>query len=115
MATDSGDISKTRPPHIGRYRLTKTLGRGAMGVVYLGYDEAIDRQVAIKTIHRALLEGEDGADGAKHDVAASHPLQHRIDAPIERHIPARPVRGVGTSTASRNPTARPMMHCERVG
>ncbi len=62
MTTDSGDISKTRPPHIGRYRLIKTLGRGAMWVVYLGYDEAIDRQVAIKTIHRALLEGEDGAE-----------------------------------------------------
>ena len=45
MSTDGGEISKTRPPHVGRYRLTKTLGRGAMGVVYLGYDEAIDRQV----------------------------------------------------------------------
>ncbi|MBK7543426.1 MAG: serine/threonine protein kinase [Candidatus Competibacteraceae bacterium] len=61
MVDDSGDISKTRPPRIGRYRLTKTLGRGAMGVVYLGYDEAIDRQVAIKTIHRTLLESDDGA------------------------------------------------------
>ena len=62
MNGDSGDISKTRPPRIGRYTLSKTLGRGAMGVVYLGYDEAIDRQVAIKTIHRSLLEGDDGAE-----------------------------------------------------
>ncbi|MEI2619585.1 MAG: serine/threonine-protein kinase [Candidatus Nanopelagicales bacterium] len=51
-----------RPPRIGRYQLTSTLGRGAMGVVYLGYDEAIDRQVAIKTIHRTLLEGADGTE-----------------------------------------------------
>lgn len=62
MNGDSGDISKTRPPRIGRYQLSKTLGRGAMGVVYLGYDEGIDRQVAIKTIHRSLLEGDDGAE-----------------------------------------------------
>ena len=60
--TSGGDTSGLHPPRIGRYQLTRTIGRGAMGVVYLGYDEAIDRQVAVKTIHRALLDGEDGAE-----------------------------------------------------
>jgi predicted Ser/Thr protein kinase len=60
--SDSGDISGTLPPRIGRYRVIGLLGRGAMGVVYLGKDEAIDRRVAIKTLHRRLLSGEDGAE-----------------------------------------------------
>lgn len=60
--TESGETSGTRPSIIGRYRVVSVIGRGAMGVVYLGYDEAIDRQVAIKTIHRRLLESEDGTE-----------------------------------------------------
>ncbi|KAB2931232.1 MAG: serine/threonine protein kinase [Candidatus Contendobacter sp.] len=60
--TDSGDISGALPPRIGRYRVRGLLGRGAMGMVYLGHDAAIDRPVAIKTIHRRLLQGEEGAE-----------------------------------------------------
>lgn len=37
-------------PVLGRYELERELGRGAMGVVYLGKDPKIMRKVAIKTM-----------------------------------------------------------------
>jgi eukaryotic-like serine/threonine-protein kinase len=36
--------------HLGRYQLEREIGRGAMGIVYLGRDTAINRMVAIKAI-----------------------------------------------------------------
>ncbi|HEY8553384.1 MAG TPA: serine/threonine-protein kinase [Burkholderiales bacterium] len=37
-------------PTLGRYRIEREIGRGAMGVVYLGVDPKINRRVAIKTL-----------------------------------------------------------------
>jgi serine/threonine-protein kinase len=55
--------STTLPPDrtsLGRYRIDRQIGRGAMGAVYLGHDPKIGRQVAIKTM--ALVQEFDGAD-----------------------------------------------------
>jgi eukaryotic-like serine/threonine-protein kinase len=54
-ALSSGGLQK---PMLGRYELVQELGRGAMGVVYLGKDAKIGRQVAIKTL--ALADEFDG-------------------------------------------------------
>ena len=46
-------------PMLGRYRIEKELGKGAMGVVYLGRDPKIGRSVAIKTM---ALSGDFSSD-----------------------------------------------------
>ncbi len=43
-------------PTLGRYEVLSELGRGAMGVVYLGKDPKINREVAIKTVNFDEIE-----------------------------------------------------------
>ena len=47
LVLDGGAVEK---PMLGRYQVEKELGKGAMGVVYLGKDPKIGRVVAIKTM-----------------------------------------------------------------
>jgi CHASE2 domain-containing sensor protein/predicted Ser/Thr protein kinase len=47
-------------PMLGRYQIEKELGKGAMGIVYLGRDPKIGRTVAIKTL--ALSAEFEGAE-----------------------------------------------------
>ncbi len=57
MLLDGGAVEK---PMLGRYQVEKELGKGAMGVVYLGKDPKIGRVVAIKTM--ALAQEFDGEE-----------------------------------------------------
>jgi len=58
MATMIIEDAMIARPVIGRYQIERELGRGAMGMVYLGNDPRIGRTVAIKTL--ALASEFDG-------------------------------------------------------
>jgi len=47
------------PERLGKYPITEILGKGAMGIVYRGYDPVIKRPVAIKTIRKELIDDEE--------------------------------------------------------
>jgi serine/threonine-protein kinase len=57
LLLDGGGVEK---PMLGRYQVEKELGKGAMGIVYLGKDPKIGRVVAIKTM--ALSQEFEGGD-----------------------------------------------------
>ena len=49
----------SEPTAIGKYRIEGVLGQGGMGIVYRGFDPAIHRPVAIKTITKSALDPAD--------------------------------------------------------
>jgi serine/threonine-protein kinase len=55
--------AEVEKPMLGRYQVEKELGKGAMGVVYLGRDPKINRVVAIKTMALSQeFEGDELAE-----------------------------------------------------
>jgi len=63
------------PDLIGRFAVTKMLGRGGMGEVYLARDPVIDRMVAIKLIGSGL-EGDHGRKRLMREARAAGRLHH---------------------------------------
>jgi eukaryotic-like serine/threonine-protein kinase len=57
---------------LGRYRLERRLGAGGFGVVWLGWDEKLEREVAVKVIPRE----DDGGGRVEREARAAARLNH---------------------------------------
>ncbi|MFD6343088.1 protein kinase, partial [Streptomyces sp. NPDC060210] len=60
----------------GRYQLRDLLGEGGMASVYLAYDVALDRQVAIKTLHTELGREQSFRERFRREAQAVAKLSH---------------------------------------
>ncbi|WP_086731956.1 protein kinase domain-containing protein [Streptomyces fradiae] len=60
----------------GRYQLRALIGEGGMASVYLAYDSALDRQVAIKTLHTELGREQSFRERFRREAQAVAKLQH---------------------------------------
>lgn len=56
------DRHEQKPRILGRYKLDREIGRGAMGRVYLGFDPKISRRVAIKTLNYDQFNGKEQSE-----------------------------------------------------
>ena len=63
------------PERIGRYQVLGELGQGAMGTVYRGRDEMLDRDVAVKVMSKGLADADARARFLREARAAAK-LQH---------------------------------------
>jgi hypothetical protein len=64
------------PEHIGRYRVLGLLGEGAMGVVYRGRDDILEREVALKLMSAKLVAEPGSRERFLREARAVARLQH---------------------------------------
>ena len=64
---------------LGKYEIKRELGRGAMGIVFEGFDPFIERTVAIKTIQKSLIgksEAQETLGRFRREAQAAGRLNH---------------------------------------
>lgn len=66
------------PERLGKYEIVQVIGKGAMGIVYKGFDPHIRRPVAIKTIRSDRVGGDEEQRLARfeHEAQAAGRLSH---------------------------------------
>lgn len=72
----SAESSQELPVRIGPYRVLTLLGAGSMGRVYKGFDEQLERFVAIKVVGKKLSAAKDYLDRFHHEAKLLASLTH---------------------------------------
>jgi CHASE2 domain-containing sensor protein/tRNA A-37 threonylcarbamoyl transferase component Bud32 len=75
------DADSIEKPRLGRYEIEKELGKGAMGIVYLGKDPKVDREVAIKTLALAQEFEQDELEEVKQRFFHQAEIAARLNHP----------------------------------
>ena len=76
---DTPAPSPAHPEHLGKYELRGVLGKGAMGIVYDGWDPGLERRVAIKTARLPPADDAEAQDELarfKREAQAAGRLSH---------------------------------------
>ena len=60
----------------GRYRLDAQVGSGGMSTVYRAFDSTLERQVAIKLMHREIARDSDQLERFRREARAVAQLSH---------------------------------------
>src|SRR5437868_5335151 len=70
------------PERIGRYLIERILGRGGFGLVYLGFDEQLNRRVAIKVPHAHRIRRTEDTDLYLKEARTVASLDHPHIVPV---------------------------------
>jgi len=76
VKTPAGRTQPRPQRRIGKYLVTGRIGRGGMGMVYRGYDEVLEREVAIKTLTAEANLDEESRRRFEIEAKAAARLQH---------------------------------------
>jgi tRNA A-37 threonylcarbamoyl transferase component Bud32 len=68
--------------NVGPYRIIEQLGQGGMATVYKAYHPALDRYVAIKALHPAIMEDPNFLERFKREAKVVAQLEHPNIVPI---------------------------------
>lgn len=79
---ETGSKTLQIPRQLGRYRIVRKLGQGAMGSVFLAKDEQLDRQVALKFPRGNLQQGGEQQARFLQEARAAAALHHANICPI---------------------------------